>query len=226
MPTPRRDFLGWLGGSALYASMGMPLPSPTPALTGMVPIATDWDMSWTDRVKGSHRAVFDSPEISEGAALWRAITWRKQYKTVYGTDPSDMTPVLVLRHLGIDLIMDDAHWAEFELGKANKLRDENGKKWTKVNPIGSLQPGTPPQFADINLPAFMQAGGIVLACNLAFGEVVSRVAEKAKATTPEARAEARKQALAHVIPGVILQPSGFFAVLRAQEAGCHFMMAS
>lgn len=29
-----------------------------------------------------------------------------------------------------------------------------------------------------------------------------------------------------MIPGVILQPNGIFAVLRAQEAGCHFAAAS
>jgi hypothetical protein len=34
------------------------------------------------------------------------------------------------------------------------------------------------------------------------------------------RAEAREEALAHLLPGVILQPSGFFATIRAQQAGC------
>ena len=29
-----------------------------------------------------------------------------------------------------------------------------------------------------------------------------------------------------VLPGVILQPSGVFATLRAQEAGCQYLLAS
>jgi intracellular sulfur oxidation DsrE/DsrF family protein len=33
-------------------------------------------------------------------------------------------------------------------------------------------------------------------------------------------------ALHHVVPGVILQPSGVFGVLRAQEAGCNYILAS
>ena len=38
--------------------------------------------------------------------------------------------------------------------------------------------------------------------------------------------ESRKQAIAALIPGVILQPSGVFAALRAQEAGCMYLRAS
>ena len=38
--------------------------------------------------------------------------------------------------------------------------------------------------------------------------------------------EAGKIARQHVIPGVILQPSGFFAVLKAQDEGCKYMMGS
>ena len=40
------------------------------------------------------------------------------------------------------------------------------------------------------------------------------------------QAEAEKRAKARIIPGVILQPSGFFAVLKAQDEGCKYMMGS
>jgi hypothetical protein len=30
----------------------------------------------------------------------------------------------------------------------------------------------------------------------------------------------------HLLPGVILQPSGFFAVLKAQDEGCKYMLGS
>jgi intracellular sulfur oxidation DsrE/DsrF family protein len=33
-------------------------------------------------------------------------------------------------------------------------------------------------------------------------------------------------ALHHVVPGVIPEPSGVFEVLRAQEAGCSYILAS
>ena len=67
------------------------------------------------------------------------------------------------------------------------------------------------------------AAGTVLACNLAFSlDVVPRVQEMMKLD----EAKAREMALQHIVPGIILQPSGVFATLRAQEAGCQYLMAS
>ena len=66
------------------------------------------------------------------------------------------------------------------------------------------------------------AGGIALACNLAFGDVVEKFMKEDKLDA----AAARQRATEHLVPGVILQPSGVFAVLRAQEAGCRYILAS
>ena len=38
--------------------------------------------------------------------------------------------------------------------------------------------------------------------------------------------EARKQAIAALVPGVILQPSAVFAALHAQDVGCKYLRAS
>lgn len=221
MRNPRRDFLGWLGASALLTTASPLSASNTPERAPRA-LGDTFDMSWTDRLTGKYRAVFDSPEISEGAALFRAIIWQDQHKDVYGTDPKQMTPVVVFRHEAIPLVMSDAYWERFEMGKTHKIRDGAGKKWTRANPIRTSAPGTPPKWAKYNLQDFIASGGIVLACNLAFGDVVGTyvAAEKVK------REEARKLALAQLIPGVILQPSGVFAALRAQEGGCHYILAS
>lgn len=222
MPNSRRDFLNWMGVSSALAATtsltGSSLLDAQPAK----PIADKWDMSWTDRVTGKYKAVFDGPEVSEGAALFRAASWRDQHKEVYGTARSDASSVLVLRHGGIVLVMNDDYWNRFEVGKSTKLRDGNGKKWTKINPIRVAPPGATGAFKEYNLTDFMASGGIVLACNLAFREVVSEY-QKADKLSAE---DALKKAKENMIPGIILQPSGYFAVLRAQEVGCNYMMAS
>lgn len=227
MITPRRDFLGWLGASALMTGAAAPLSAAVPpprssddALRALPD--SKWDVSWTDRVKGKYRTVFDSPELSEGAALFRAIMWQDQYNEVYGTEPSAMSPVVVFRHNGISLIMNDAYWANYEVGKEHKLRTPQGKKWAVANPIRTSAPGTPPKYAKYNLESFLASGGIVLACNLAFQDVVGHVRQKDKLNAEEATKRAKEM----IIPGVILQPSGVFAVLRAQEAGCGYFLAS
>jgi hypothetical protein len=225
MQTKRRDFLSWLGGTSLFAVTGPSLSSLSHvAIPGGHPAPLDatFDMTWVDRVHGKFRAVFDSPEISEGAALFRAIAWCDQYKSVYGTARSDMTPVLVIRHEAIELAMDDGYWKRFKVGKEVKLKTPEGKKWAEANPIRSAPPGMPAKYARYNLADFMQDGGIVLACNLAFEEVVARFRKEDKLDA----ASARQRAIEQMVPGVILQPSGIFAVLRAQEAGCHYIIAS
>jgi hypothetical protein len=221
MSSPRRDFLSWLGASGVYAAAGVPLPARTPA-RGLIPVDDAWDMSWTDRVKGKHRAVFDSPQISDGAGLFRAILWQKDHATVYQTPASDITSVLVLRHEAIPLVMSDAYWATYGVGKSLKLKDDGTKKWRTTNPVASAAPGTPPQFVDYTLDKFIAGGNIVLACNLAFGGIVSNIQTHDKLPA----ADARKRALSLMVKGVILQPSGGFAVLRAQEAGCNYLFAS
>ena len=39
-------------------------------------------------------------------------------------------------------------------------------------------------------------------------------------------ADARKQAMGFLVAGVILQPSGVFAALHAQDVGCKYLRAS
>ena len=222
MITPRRDFLSWLGAGGLLATGGMPAFAATGPDHHPAPVSDKWDLSWCDRITGKVRAVFDSPGVGEGSALFRAQVWRDEYKEVYGTPISDVSAVIVFRHEGIPLVMNDAFWSRFNIGKELKLKDAKGKKWTTINPIASTPPGTPERWANYNLPAFIASGGIVLACNFAFGDMVDRFKEADKLS----RDDAKKRALEHLLPGVILQPSGVFAALRAQQAGCSYLLAS
>lgn len=182
----------------------------------------DTDLSWVARLRGKSRAVFDSPQVSEGGALFRASLWRVQINKAFGTPIEDVTPVVVFRHEAIPLVMDDEFWNHLGIGHDLKWKDEKTGKWTKVNPIASTPPDAPPMFKDMNIPAFIKSGGIVLACGLAFQEIVGQYREKDKIDADEAM----KRAKAHVLPGVIMQPSGFFAVLKAQDEGCKYMMGS
>jgi len=236
MFAPRRRFLGWLGGVSVAGIAGAPtllraaptaIPTSPDASRALaddhpLPLADTWDMSWTSRVTGKYRAVFDGPEIADGAPMVRAAAWADMYKEVYGVEKSEITSVLVLRHAAIDLVMNDAYWTRFNIGKENKLRDADGKKWAKANPISAQSRPNVEQARRYTLETFMANGGIVLACGWAFRFVASRIQKGDKLEA----AEARTKALEQMVPGIILQPNGIFAVLRAQEAGCHFAAAS
>ena len=50
--------------------------------------------------------------------MWRATIWGKQYQEVLGVAPKDLSAVLVLRHNGITLAMQQAFWDKYGIGKA------------------------------------------------------------------------------------------------------------
>ena len=95
---------------------------------------------------------------------------------------------------------------------------------TDKNPVllGAAD-GVPAPFDAAALPAQQAKGVVFLGCNLAFNlDVVPIVVAADKVS----EADARKTALAHLLPGVLLQPSGVFAATHAQEAGCQYVKAS
>ena len=187
------------------------------------PVDDKFDLTWPDRIeRAKFRAVFDSPEINDGSALFRAIVWCDQYKEMYGTPRADMAPVIVFRHRAIPLIMGDDYWKRFNIGKERKVTTPEGKKWAESNPILGAQPDSTGAYEKYSLRKFLEDGGTVLACNFAFAMVVGRFQKEDKLDS----AAARQAALAQMVPGVILQPSGIFGVLRAQEAGCKYILAS
>ncbi|HKS05111.1 MAG TPA: hypothetical protein VJR92_02260 [Gemmatimonadaceae bacterium] len=215
MTTDRRAFLG----ASLFAATGAKLSriDAHPA-----PQSSEWDVSWAARVQGAQfRAVFDSPEIADGLALFRATGWCNQYREVYGTQRSAMAPVVVLRHNGIHLVMNDEYWKRFKIAKEFKVKSLMGKG-VDVNPVATPQADAPPPFAGVSIPKFLSDGGVVLACNWAFADVVAKYQAADKLDDAAASTAAKSQ----MIPGVIMQPSGVFAVLRAQEAGAQYMIAS
>ena len=225
MPT-RRSFLGLAGAGALAAAGAGSTPLfASPARSsrpGALPTSDKWDMTWVDRLKGKHKAVFDSPEVSDGAALFRAMVWADQLKEVYGTPRSDVSSVVVVRHMAMPLVMNDEFWKRFNIGKQVKMKDPATHRWYAKNPVMTTPPDTPPAFANYNVPSFQADGGIILACGMAFQGAVARFAAADKLSHEDADKRARE----HLLPGVILQPSGIFAVLTAQEAGCNYALGS
>lgn len=219
----RRRFLSFLGGSSVLGAVGVPSVADAAHQEHDAPLQQGtFDFSWTDRVTGKYKAVFDSPEAADGAALFRAVAWCDMYKDAYGTDRRDMSPVVVFRHAAMPMIMKNEFWETYEVGKSEKWRDEQGKKWAKKNPLSTGGAELSAAQAKYKIETFLASGGIVLACNWAFGGIVGTIREKENLSA----AEARQKALSLMVPGVILQPNGIFAALRAQEAGCHYVLAS
>jgi hypothetical protein len=182
-------------------------------------------MGWADKVSAAkHKQVFDSPAVADGMALAQARTWTMGYADVYQSPDSDLAPVLVFRHAGVPVVLGDEVWDRMQLGKELKLKDPTTGKPARRNPFINIKRAD--RFVSIwpdgGLDALIARGAIVLACNLALSGYVGIVAHK----TGMSREDARKLVFDKMVPGVIVQPSGIFAVSRAQEAGAGFLRST
>ncbi len=238
--TPRRAFLGQLAvmaaGVATTAcasgSGGVPLggaaPAPAasatdiPKLPPIPPLPKlEFDDAWTNRLTGKYRAVFDSPDIEDGTAVFNAYSYMKGFKDMYKLADTDVDAVVVIRHRAIPMILDDEMWSRYKLGAYTKVKAFNSDQWATRNPFYTAPPGDD-EDAAYSMDALTKRGVIFLGCAMATqgmaGILAHRTGDKADAMFDELRR--------HLLPGVTLQPSGIFAVMRAQAAGCHYMRST
>ncbi|MGQ0764455.1 MAG: hypothetical protein ACT4OZ_02195 [Gemmatimonadota bacterium] len=119
--------------------------------------------------------------------------------------------------------MQQPFWDRYGLGKSHNVTHPLTSEPTTRNPaLLDETDGIPAPFNAAGVHKQIARGVIVLACNLALADLIETV-RRIDNVTPEV---ARDRAVAALIPGVILQPSGVFAAVRAQQAGCAYVKAS
>ena len=228
MTTNRREFLEHMGATAMLGALPLSALSPVMrALPELTPPAQGetWDFSWTAKLKGKkHLGLFDCAEVDSGYGVWRAAMWEGQHNQALGSKPAECGTVLVLRHAALVLGFNQAFWDKNGIGAQDKVMHPITQQGTDRNPalLSSTRNEVPAMFDAFSLPAFQSRGGVVLACNVALMFFSQGLAQKLN-ITPE---EARRQAVAAMLPGVTLMPSGVFACVKAQEEGCHYVRAS
>jgi hypothetical protein len=225
MDTTRREFVERMtGGAVLLGAAPLAFGNPAEILSAESATVQGFDSSWTAKVSGKSKAVLDVPEIESGYGVWRSGITKKQLMDALKLPANEVTMVLVLRHNGIYLAMNQAFWDAFGIGKAQKVTSPaDGKPIDKNPALLDAKSGLPAQFDGLSIPQFLAGGGIVLGCDLAFNlDIVPLVKARDKSTDAAARAAALK----YLLPGVNLQPSGVFAAIRAQQVGCAYVRAS
>ncbi len=203
-----------LGATAAFPTTlrAMPAEFTDPSVSGAE--QPSWETRWTERLTGRVRAVFDVPEIESGYGVWRASVWARQYQDVFGVPANDLSTALVIRHNAIILAMQQSFWDTYGIGKRHSVTHPATLEPTDRNPalMGSGD-GIEGLQVDFALGPFMQRGGVVLACNAALQDLVPMVQQVDGVSADEAGARVRRG----LVPGVILQPSGVFAVMHAQQ---------
>lgn len=208
MSSDRRGFLGKLAALAL-------VPGAT------LPREAGWDLSWVDQLDSAkHKAVFDATMITSGLAPGHVDLYFKNYKELYNVDERDMRAVLVVRHEAVPMLLDDAFWQKYQLGQKLRLNDPATAAPTTRNYFGLAGARPIPELT--TLENLKSRGVIILGCHKALMSVAGIMAQSAGVAAETVQAEAK----AAVLPFVTLMPSGVFAVMRAQEAGCQYIRST
>jgi intracellular sulfur oxidation DsrE/DsrF family protein len=212
--TPRRGFLGRVAAAAAMTGVSGILPKSLMGET-LPSSVTDAQLeAWFKRLTGKHRIVFDGSMPNDGfPAIWPRVYLNTMEATYPGEGASAM---VILRHEGLPLSMQDSLWAKYKLGEMFKVND--GAVPATRNVYASI---TSLPLPGLGITELMKAGVLVGACDVALTVYSSMAAQKMKMDA----AAVKKEWVAGLLPGVQVVPSGVFAVARAQEYECKYCFA-
>jgi hypothetical protein len=201
----RRGFIndlaaGATGAVALTALLSAEARGDEPSVS-----AAEWDMSWVNGLTGKYRTVFDTTEIADGFAFTNVRVFKDGFAEVYKATDADTQAVVVMRHHGVFLAFNDAMWEKYGIGADQKVANAE-----KRNP-----------WSD-QMVAMRNRNTILIACNLAATRRASEIAQRLGLDRDKVKADL----YANFVPGTIVMPSGVFATIRAQQAGCSLIKSS
>jgi intracellular sulfur oxidation DsrE/DsrF family protein len=211
----RREFLEHLSvaSAGLLGTRALELPRPAAVTTA------EWDMSWLDRLKSApYKAVIDANVLEEGYAPALASGLLGDFRETQGTSEDQVRIVIVARRLGTPLVLNDSLWERYPIGEDTKTTDSAGAP-LKRNPFYRPRPGASPDSGNDKLESLQKRGLILVVCNIALNNWSRGMAQKTNRTHADVFAEAK----ANLVPGTVIMPSGVFAIMRAQNAGCAYM---
>lgn len=220
---PRREFLAKLGvAAAATAAMAFDADELKAARSpaAQPPSGSAWDTSWLDRLASAQfKVVFNGSEVADGAAFDYVSEFLDQYHEVHGTTDAQTRAVVVARRNGIPIAMNDAMWAKYGIGEDIKANDPATHAPARRNIYWKAREGASPEATASTISVLRDRGMIMLVCNIALGNWATGLARK-HGIDPEA---GRTEWQQNLVPGAILVPSGIYALIRAQNAGCAWM---
>ena len=141
-------------------------------------------------------------------------------KEHYKLLPGDISAMVVVRHMGVGIGLQDAIWKKYALGSMFKVNDPATKAPATRNIFFKSKAG---DMMNIEASADkLLANGVVIGiCGLAL-KVFSGMAATGAGVKPDT---AFAEWQAGIIPGAYILPSGVLGVTKAQEVGCTYVFA-
>lgn len=216
----RRGFLSGVAATAAALGVGQlataQAADPPSAASGT---ATEFER-WLNGIKGKHRQVYDAPEPNNGMALIYSFAYLLTAPQAYGVPESDVGVVVVLRHFGIAIAINDEQWSKYKLGEVFHVTDPATKAPATRNPFAYIKPGDLP-IPDAAVERLVARDVRFGVCNLALTFLSGMVAGKMGLKGEDVK----KDWVGGLLPGMTVVPSGVVAVNGAQSRGCSYCFA-
>lgn len=166
-----------------------------------------------------YKQVFDAPRPNDALAVIWSWAFLHTYNKLNVKD-ADVGCFTIFRHEAIPFAMKDEVWAKYQLGDVFKIDDKATKAASVRNIVTNIKEGDLP-IPDMALEKTQARGVLYGVCDLAMTVYSMAIGAKANAK-PE---DVKKDMIAGLLPGVVVLPSGVYAVNRAQAAGFTYCFA-
>jgi hypothetical protein len=208
----RRSFFSTLASLAGLAA----IQSTTARVTAQAPSSPTgpWDMSWLDRLKGSHKQVYDFGGLelaTDPRPLRFARNFLDTFRDVYKLEFPDINTAVGISGPAFPMNASDRLWEKYQLGERSKIIDPATKKPAVRNVFLDTE--------NVGIKAMQARGTLFWQCNVALGGVAQQLADAAHLPVAEVRADL----IAGLNPGVLLVPSHVMALALVQERGFTYM---
>jgi len=223
--THRRGFIGSIaaGAAALGIATLAPLNLNAEQFGALNQESTrpETPAEWFNKINGKHRIVFD---VTHPAEIF-PFAWSRSFLVANdqtGSPAKDCSVVVVLRHIGILFAFGDGIWAKYKFGSQFKINDPATNASAVRNPFWKPAKGdfTVPGLGEVSIGINeLQADGVMFCvCDSAITILSATIADAMKIDA----GEVRKEWITGLLPGIMVVPSGVWAVGRAQEHGCAY----
>jgi len=216
---PRRGFLGSIAAGA--ATIGLAGLSTAERLLAdeKDSMASKYE-AVLKKMKGrKHKQVFDAPMPNDSfPVIW---SWAFLHtNNLTGTPDNEVGCVVVLRHDAIPFGMEDRLWAKYKFGELFHIKDKTTDAPSVRNVVTKIKPEDMPML-EMAMEKVQERGVVFGVCDLALTIYSSNVAKEMKMDA----AEVKKEWVSGLLPGMVMLPSGVWAVNRAQENGFTYCFA-
>ena len=216
----RRDFLGAMVLGAAASGISV-FANPLEAKISAFDRKNIGDPDkWFDKIKGSHRVVFDGSTPHHSFPIIWNWAWYYSNNGAGNTD-DDLTGMTVLRHDAIPFALKDSAWEKYKLGEMFDIPDNSKKAAALRNTVYEPKEGDMPMPVIEGIKKLQDRGAMFCVCDLALNVYSGVAAQKMGMDANEVYEEWK----AAVLPDIQIVPSGVWALTKAQEHDCAYIFA-